>query len=55
MMLRCDNPHPHFKDRKCNAMTQATCDMPGSVSVEVICHRCQGPVLFIFDNAGVRV
>lgn len=50
MTLRCRNDHPHFKDRECNAKASVECTVPGIVTVTVTCHRCQGPILFVFDN-----
>ena len=50
MILRCDNPHPHFKDRKCNAKVGATSTMPGLTAFVVVCHRCSGPIPFEIEN-----
>lgn len=53
MILRCENPHPHFKDKLCNAKAAATCTLPGQTVVNVVCHRCSGPVEFVFENEPV--
>ncbi len=48
MIQRCENPHPHFKDRTCNAKHGGRFkgDVPGLMVFEMVCTRCGGPIEF---------